>query len=200
MAGKLTVKCDTPKVKPYKVSGATLEEIWLDIEKKGPKDGGKARAGYTTAPVTTPNSYKFDEEEDTKAKPKSGVAWKVTAKGGEITVTPVIQMPELTSDKDLNDDDRKAWETFVKGVRDHEDEHVDATVKEAEAVAKEIGEFEGKGTGKDKKAAVKAAIDDWTKQFRAAFDGGKLDKRVKKVNADLDASGHGPVLKYTKTK
>jgi predicted secreted Zn-dependent protease len=200
MAGKLTVKCDTPKMKPYKVSGTTLEEIWLDIVKKGPKDGGKPRAGYTTAPVETPTNYKFDEEEDTKAKPKAGEAWKVKAKGGEVTLSPVIQIPELASDKDLSDEDRKTWETFLKGVRDHEDEHVDATKTEAEAIAKEIGEIEGKGTGKDKKAAVKAAIEDWTKNFRDAFGGGKLQKRVQKVNTDLDTSGHGPVLKYTKTK
>ncbi|QYK40755.1 MAG: DUF922 domain-containing protein [Paracoccaceae bacterium] len=200
MASKLTVKVDTPKVTPYKVSGKTLEEIWNDIQKKGPKDGGKARAGYTTAPVDTPNSYKFDEEQDTKAKVKDGEAWIVTAKGGEIKVSPVIQMPELTDDKDLSDEDKKAWATFVKGVRDHEDEHVAATKAEAEAVAKEIGEIAGKGTGKDKKAAVKAATADWVKQFKAAFDGGKLDKRMKKVNSDLDTSGHGPVLKFTKSK
>lgn len=199
MAGKLTVKVETPKVTPYKVSGKTLEEIWKDIEKKGPKDGGKPRAGYTTAPVTTPNDYKFDEEQDTKAKVKDGEAWKVTAKGGEIVVKPVIQIAELDSDKDLSDDDKKTWATFIKGVRDHEDEHVAATKKEAEAVAKEIGEFVGSGTGKDKKAAVKAAIADWVKQFKAEFDGGKLDKRLKKVNADLDTGGHGPVLKYTKS-
>lgn len=199
MASKLTVKVDTAKVTTYKISGKTLEEIWNEIAKKGPKDGGKPRAGYTTAPVETPNDYKFDEEQDEKAKVKDGEAWKVTAKGGEIKVKPVIQIAELDSDKDLSDEDKKTWATFIKGVRDHEDEHVAATTKEAEAVAKEIGEIEGKGTGKDKKTAVKAATADWVKQFKAAFDGGKLDKRMKKVNEDLDTSGHGPVLKYTKS-
>lgn len=199
MASKMTVKVNTAKVSPYKVTGKTLEEIWTDIQKKGPKDGGSARTGYTTAPVDTPNDYKFDEEQDTKAKVKDGEAWIVTAKGGELTVSPVIQIAALDSDKDLSDEDKKTWATFIKGVRDHEDEHVDATKTEAEAVAKEIGEIEGKGTGKDKKAAIKAATADWIKQFKAAFDGGKLDKRMKKVNADLDSSGHGPVLKYTKS-
>jgi predicted secreted Zn-dependent protease len=199
MASKLTVKVDTPSVKPYKVSGTTLEEIWNDIVKKGPKDGGKPRAGYTSAPAETPNDYKFDEEEDPKAKPKDGEAWKVTAKGGEIKVKPVIQIPELDSDKDLPDEDKKTWATFVKGVRDHEDEHVAATKAECEAVAKEIGELVGKGEGKDKKAAVKAAIKDWIDQYKAAFGGDKFPKRLKKVNEDLDTSGHGPVLKYKKS-
>lgn len=199
MASKLTVKVDTPKVNTYKVSGTTLEEIWNDIQKKGPKDGGKARAGYTTAPVDTPSDYKFDEEEDPKAKVKDGEAWKVTAKGGEVTVKPVIQIAELDSDKDLSDEDKKTWATFIKAVRAHEDEHVAATKAEAEAVAKEIGEIEGKGQGKDKKAAIKAATADWIKQFKAAFDGGKLQKRMKKVNEDLDTGGHGPVLKYAKS-
>ena len=199
MASKLTVKVDTAKVTAYKVTGKTLEEIWNDIQKKGPKDGGKARAGFTTAPVVTPNDYKFDEEQDTKTKIKDGEAWKVTAKGGEISVSPVIQIAELDSDKDLSDEDKKTWATFIKGVRDHEDEHVAATKKEAEAVAKEIGEIEGTGTGKDKKTAIKTATADWIKQFKAAFDGGKLDKRMKKVIEDLDSSGHGPVRKYTKS-
>lgn len=199
MAGKVTVKVETPKMSPYTVSGTTLEEIWKDIQKKGPKDGGKARTGYTSAPVDTPNDYKYEEEEDSKTKVKSGEAWKVTAKGGELTVKPVIQIAELDSDKDLSDEDRKTWATFIKAVRDHEDEHVAATKAEAEAIAKEIGEIEGKGQGKDKKAAIKAATADWAKQFKAKFDGGKLQKRLKKVNEDLDTSGHGPVLKYTKS-
>jgi predicted secreted Zn-dependent protease len=174
MASKLTVKVETPKVTTYKVSGKTLEEIWKDIEKKGPKDGGKARAGFTTAPVETPNDYKFDEEEDAKAKVKDGEAWKVTAKGGELKVKPVIQIAALDSDKDLSDEDKKTWSTFIKDVRDHEDEHVDATKTEA-------------------------AMADFIKQYKALLDGGKLQKRLDKVNKDLDSSGHGPVLKYTKS-
>ncbi len=198
MAGNVTAKCETPKDKPYKVSGTTLEEVWKDIQKKGPKDGGKARAGYTTAPVTTPNSYNFEEEEDTKAKPKTGEAWKVKAKKGEIKISPSIQIPDL-DDKDLSDKDKKTWATFLKGVKDHEQEHVDATTTEAEAIAKEISEIEGKGEGKDKKAAIKAATADWAKQFKALFDGGKLQKRLEKVNKDLDTGGHGPTLKYDKS-
>lgn len=194
MASKVKLKADTAKTAPYKVQGKTLAEIWADIQKKGPKDGGKSRAGFTTAPVNTPNSYKFDEEETDPAGKKGEVTWKVTAKSGELKMSPSIQMPELASDKDLSDPAKKEWARFLKELRAHEDEHVDATKTEAEAVATEIGEIEGIGSGKDQKAAVKKAIEDWTKQFRAKFDGGKLDKRLKKVNQDLDSGGHGPVL------
>lgn len=199
MAGKMTVKVATPKVKTYKVAGATLEEIWNDIQKKGPKHNGKPRAGYTKAPAKAPANHQFEPEEDTKAKPKKGVAWTVKTKGGEITVTPEIQLPEL-DDKGLSDEDRKTWETFLKGVTDHEDEHVAATKKAAEEIAKEIDEIEGRGAGDDKKAAVKAAIADWIKQYKDAFGGRKFDDRLDEANEKLDTGGHGPVLKFKKSK
>lgn len=194
MAGKVTVKADAPKIAAYKVSGKTLAEIWEDIKKNGPKDGGKSRAGFTRTPVDLPNSYKFDEEENDKPKKKDDVEWKITVKSGEIKVGATIQMPDLDSDKELSEKAKKEWARFVKELKAHEDEHVAATTAEAEAVAEEITKLEGVGSGKDKKAALKVANAEFAKAFKAAFDGGKFEKRLKKVNEDLDTGGHGPVL------
>lgn len=192
--GKCSVKMETAKVSAYKVEGKTLAEIWAEIEKKGPKDGGQARAGYTEAPFDSPAASAFDGETTPKEKDAPEYEATVWFKDAKITVTPTIKVPELASDKELSDAAKKEWARFVKELRAHEDEHVAATQKVLEEAAKEIAKLEGKGKGKDKKAAIKAAQDDHANQMKP-YDQAKLDKLVKDANKKLDTGGHGPTLK-----
>lgn len=194
MGGSVTLKKDFTKTVTYTVKGDTLAEIWKDIEKKGPKDGGKNRAGFTKAPVTTPNNLKFDK--DVKPNPKKAGEFeaKVWIKSEKITMKPEIKMPKLASDKKLSPAAKKEWQRFMKELASHEEEHVTATEDEAKAVAQEMQDLEGVGTGKDEKSALKAAQKDFVSKFKAALGGSKLDDRLKKVNKALDGSGHGPVL------
>jgi predicted secreted Zn-dependent protease len=190
--GKVTVKNEGSKVVTYKVSGKTLAEVWDDIKAKGPKDGGKARAGFTTAPVETPDRLNFDNETTTNKDGETEMT--VWIKSAVIKMKAEIKMPKLASDKDLSDKAKKEWKRFMKELREHEDEHVDATEKEAKEIAKEFQELTGTGAGKDKKAAYKEAEADFIKNFKASFDGDKIQKRLEKVNKALDTGGHGPVL------
>ena len=194
MAGKVTLKKAATKVVTYTVSGGTLADIWKDIQKKGPKDGGKSRAGFTSAPVTTPNYLGFDKEVKPNPRKEGELEAKVWIKSAKITMKPQIKMPKLASDKKLSPEAKKEWARFMKELAAHEQEHVAATEAEAKAVAQEMQELEGVGAGRDEKTALKAAQKNFIKVFKAALGGTKLNDRLKKVNADLDHGGHGPVL------
>jgi predicted secreted Zn-dependent protease len=196
--GKCTVKMEKPKEAAYKVSGKTLAEIWEDIQKKGPKDGGQARAGHTSAEYDSPAKSDFDGETTPKEKNAPEYEAKVWFKDAGITVDTTIRLPALDSDKDLSDAAKKEWARFMKDLRAHEDEHVAATQSALEAAAKEIGKIEGTGKGKDKKAAIKAAQEDHADKMKA-FDKAKLEKTVKDANKELDTGGHGPTLRTSIT-
>jgi predicted secreted Zn-dependent protease len=185
---------EKPKEAAYKVSGNTLAEIWDEIQKKGPKDGGQARAGYTTAEYDSPAKSDFDGETTPKEKGAPEYEAKVWFKDARITVKATIQVPALDSDKDLSAEAKKEWARFMKALRAHEDEHVAATQAALEAAAKGIAKIEGTGKGKDKKAAIKAAQEDHADKMKA-FDKDKLKVLVADANKKLDTGGHGPTLK-----
>jgi predicted secreted Zn-dependent protease len=194
MAGKVKLAEKSIKTSAYTVSGTTLAEIWADIQAKGPKDGGAARAGYTTCPVTTPQKVDFDGEvkEDKKSGDQAATVW---IKSAEVSIECTIQVPKLASDKDLSDEAKKEWKRFLTELVAHEAEHVKVSKAEAKKIADELGELTGSGSDKDKKKAIAAAQADFAKTLKSKFGGSTVDNRLKKVNAALDSGGHGPVLK-----
>jgi predicted secreted Zn-dependent protease len=193
MAGKVKLSEKGLKKSTYTVSGTTLAEIWADIQAKGPKDGGSARAGYTTCPVTTPQRVDFDGEvKENKKGEQDATVW---IKSAEVSIECTIQMPQLASDKDLSDAAKKEWKRFMTELVTHEAEHVKVSKAEAKKIADELGELTGTGSDKDKKKAIAAAQKDFAKSLKAEFGDSAVDNRLKKVNAALDSGGHGPVLK-----
>lgn len=198
MAGKVKLKKKGVKTTTYAVSGDTLAAIWESIKANGPKDGGKARAGYTSCPVATPSSFDFDFEVTDDPKKKGAKQAVATPKGGEVEIECTIQMPKLASDKALSDAAKKEWKRFIAEVEAHEKEHVAESEKVAQAVADQIGALRGTGSDADEKKAKKAAVADFVKNFKAGFSGADHpDERLKKANKALDSGGHGPVLDLT---
>ena len=194
MAGKVTVKQNKASTKPYKVSGSTLAEIWTDIKAKGPKDGGKDRAGYTQAPVTSAKTFNYDGKVK-QDKKKNEYNVEVWMKEAAFTCDPEIQHPSLTSDKDLSAKAKKEWKRFYGELMSHENEHVTTTIEATKKFGAELIALVGKGTDADKEKAKEKAQEDWTKQRdKDKLDDAELKKRLKKANADLDSGGHGPVL------
>lgn len=193
MSAKIKVTVKTPKKVPYKVGGANLAEVWKDIEKKGPKDGGKPRAGYTRAPAKLSKiAYPAVCTEDST----SG-EWtcEVTASVLEFKIEPVtIKHPKLTTEKKLSDKAKKHWKSFMKELLEHEQEHVDTTKDETQSVAEEVAELSVTESNADKKKAEKAAIKAYEKAFKSQFGGSFLNDRLDAANKALDSSGHGPVL------
>jgi predicted secreted Zn-dependent protease len=188
MAGAVTAKKGTIKSKSYTVAGDTIEAILTDLEKK--QIGGTDAVGDCTTAVAVPAISKFEEEENKKFKGKDKVEWFVTAKSGEVEMTGTITLPTLASDKNLSDKGKKEWGRFLKELTAHEDLHVEAAWAVAEEIAKELSEMKGTGQGKDKDAAIKAAEADFVKQYKAAYGGDKVAKRVTKAHAALDAKGN----------
>ena len=194
MPGKITIKKSKPTMIPYVVQGSTLQEIWTDIQAKGPTDDGKSRAGYTKADVTTPASYDFDG----KVKPNKGkgvMDVEVWIKTGTFDLTADIKIPKLKSDKDLSPAARKEWARFMKELLSHEMEHVAATEKEARKFADEMLKLKGKGSDADKEKAKQLAAENFSAEQAKKHSNAEFKKRLKAANKALDSSGHGPVLK-----
>lgn len=193
MPGKITIQETKPKVVPYAVQGDTLAEIWSDIQAKGPKDEGKSRAGYTTAPVKPPAQYAFDGKVKSN-KSKGEFEVEVWIKTGVFKMSSEIQAPSLKSDKALSAKAKKEWKRFEKALMAHEQEHVAATRAAARKFADELLALKGKGVHADKEQAKKLAAEDFNKQQAKKHDDAAFKKRLKDANKKLDAGGHGPVL------
>lgn len=195
MAGAVTAKKGTIKSKTYTVAGDTVEDILTDLEKK--QIGGTDAVGDCTTEVKVPSFSKFEEEENKTFKGKDKVEWFVTAKSGEVEMTGTITLPVLASDKKLSDKGKKEWARFLKELTAHEDLHVAAAWSVAEEIARELSDMKGTGQGKDKDAAVKAAVADFVKQYKDAYGGDKVAKRVVKAHEALDAKGNTFTLDVT---
>ncbi|HMO09673.1 MAG TPA: DUF922 domain-containing protein [Paracoccaceae bacterium] len=189
MAGAVTAAKPAITNKTYTVSGDTLEEIYNDLIAKQP--GGTDGVGDCSTPVTVPSVSKFDEERNEKFKGKGQEEWTVTAKKGlEVETKVTITLPTLKSDGKLSKGAKKEWARWLKELTAHEDKHVEAAMKVAEECAKELSDMKGTGQGKDKDAAVKAAVKDYVKKYDAAFGGNKVTKRVDAAHKALDAKGN----------
>lgn len=175
--------------KTYAVEGDTIEAIYNDLLKK--QIGGTDAVGDCSTAVNVPAISKFDEEENKKPKKKGEVEWTVTARAGyEVTMDTTITLPVLKSDKNLSAAAKKEWARFLKELSAHEDLHVEAAWKVAEEVAAELTAMKGTGSAKDKDAAIKAAVADYVRQYKAEFGGDKVSKRVDKAHKALDAKGN----------
>ena len=188
MGNAVTAKKGTIKNKTYSVEGDTVEAILTDLEKK--QIGGTDAVGDCTTGVKVPAIDKFEEEENKKFKGKDKVEWFVTAKSGEVEMEGTITLPVLKSDKNLSDKGKKEWGRFLKELTAHEDLHVAAAMSVADEIATELSAMKGTGQGKDKDAAIKAAEADFVKQYKAAYGGDKVAKRVTKAHAALDSKGN----------
>jgi predicted secreted Zn-dependent protease len=188
----VTVKKGTVKKNAYSVSGATLADIWADIQKNGPKHKGAARAGKTVCKVNmNPSSSKIDF----KTTPSSsGFEAEASMTKGELTYDCTMQVPKLKSASGLSSAAKAEWDRFMKELETHEDEHVTDFGKEAGKIGKDIDALTAKGKGADKKKAEKAALAEYTKAFNKDFSEAENDKRMNASADALDAGGHGPTL------
>lgn len=193
MAGSVKAKTPKPKKVPYTVAGDTLADIWKDIEKKGPKIGGKNRAGKTKADGEAKPNYKYKLKED---KAKGVFICDLWTEVVNVTlVKGTIDHPKLASDKKLSAKAKKEWKRFMKELMVHEDEHVTEMMTEMKALGGEVVNITKQAEDADKKKAVEAAVAAWETDVLARIDKATIEARLKKVNDALDSkSGHGPTL------
>jgi predicted secreted Zn-dependent protease len=189
----VTVKKGTVKTNSYDVSGATLADIWADIQKNGPKHKGAARAGKTVCKINMNASFSKIEYTTTQGTKEFEAEAKMTK--GELSYDCTIQVPKLKSDTGLSDAAKAEWARFMKELEAHEQEHVADFGKEATKIGKDIDALTATGKGADKKKAEKAAQAEYTKAFNKDFSAAENDKRLAASSDALDAGGHGPTLK-----
>jgi len=94
----------------FDIGGTTIEELWYDIETKGPGKG-RGHAGYTT----------FDLENEVKYRRENGMC---SIANIIFTMHSTVQLPNWT---DKNKSDRNMqiyWQALFSDVKRHEEEHV----------------------------------------------------------------------------
>jgi predicted secreted Zn-dependent protease len=182
----------------YNITGTTLEEVYNDIQKKGPSIDGKRYAGSTTCVLKgIDEGYEYASEEKDDGSFK-GFARFNKAK---LKFDCAITLPKFGDYKSkLSDEDQKTWEAFYSGVVSHENEHVADYQAEVGRWANEVAAMRGEAENKDEKKAQAAAKATLGKEFTKVFTQANNEKRLKATAKKLDsATGHGPTLKYTKS-
>ncbi len=186
------------KKEKYTVAGATLAEIWADIQKKGPKSHGKNVAALTeTACTVPPNDVKWSGKvkENKKAPPEETWEASLAMTAMKAKIVSTIKWPNLKSAKDLSKKAKKEWDRFVKELDTHEKEHIAAAKAEMKKIHDEIAAkaFEAKAASKEE--AVEATRAEAKALFEADYTKAKIDARIEAAHKALDAkSGHGPTL------
>ena len=182
----------------YDITGTTLEEVFNQIQSKGPAIDGKHYAGSTKCILSGfDEGYEFASENDNGKT--TGFARFNKAK---LKFDCEITLPKFDDyKKTLSKEDQKTWETYYSGVVAHENEHVADYEAELTRWAGEVAAMRGEAEGKDEKKAQAAAKAALGKEFKAAFTPANNEKRLKATAKKLDGStGHGPTLKYTVSK
>mgnify|MGYP001811667589 CR=1 FL=1 len=198
MGNAVTAKKGTIGNKTFAVSGDTLEEIQDSLfanQLKGSTDAvGDCKTGISTPKITN-----FIEKESKKPKKKGTTEITITAKPGKkVELTGTITLPALKSDKKLSAKGKAEWKRFYGALKSHEDDHVAEVWKLTQTIADELSALEGKGVGKDKDAALKAAKADYKKQYAKAFSDSAIMARVTKAHATVDSKGNTFTLDVNK--
>jgi predicted secreted Zn-dependent protease len=181
----------------YDITGTTLEEVYNDIQSKGPLTDGKHYAGLTKCTLTGfDDAYEFTTEEE-----KGKITGYARFNKAKLKFDCEITLPKFDDyKKKLSDEDQKTWETYYKGVVAHENEHVSDYEAEVGRWAADVAALRGDAAGKDEKKAQAAAQTALGKNFKADFTPAKNEAKLKATAKKLDgSSGHGPTLKYTKS-
>lgn len=103
----------TTEYKYFEIAGTSIEALWYDINKKGPKSNkGVGHAGYT--------SFGFDNF--VGIIPKDGQC-QITSINFHLTST--VQLPKWTDEHKSDREMQIYWQAFSNDVKRHEDQHVE---------------------------------------------------------------------------
>lgn len=175
--------------KTYVVAGKTLQDIWKDIEKKGPKIGGKNVAAMTETPV----EIKIDKLDKSEAEAKPGVFQaEVTMGKGSVIYSGTILVPKLKSDKDLSKAAKVEWKRFMVKLAAHEQEHITTAKSVADKMAKILNSMSGAAEEDSKDKAAKIAEKRLKDTYFKTFSAKSISTTITKAHQALDkATKHG---------
>lgn len=187
-----------PKIKYYSIKGDTLEDIWNDIIKKGPKDPNDNKKVAALTYTSYKTSSAWNHEIIDKSEISDGqTTVKMKIKDLNILYWSKIKFPKLGSNK-LSANAKKEWARFIAKLKPHEMEHVTKGKAEMDLIVKELEKMEGSGIGKGEEEAVSNARKHMEEAFQKKYGNKKIEERLNKVHKKFDhAKGHGPKLNYS---
>lgn len=187
-----------PSVTTYAVNGDTLEALWADIEKRGPRDtnDGKRVASLTRTDIVVEDDWEphvHAAEVITRGGQQTHVL-TISVEDMRVTVTGSITMPKLGKAA-LSKAARKEWDRFVGEVEKHELGHVAAAKAVAEGICNEARKMRVTGEASSHDEALKKARAALEKDFEKVGGPAAMDKLLLAAHVKYDSStGHGPKL------
>ncbi len=195
------VNAPKPTVTTYAVNGNTLEAIWADIERRGPKDtnDGKRVASVTLTELVIDAAWEprlRSSEIITRGEERTNIV-TISVEDMRITVTGAITMPKLGKAV-LSKTAKKEWDRFVGEVEKHELGHVDATKAVAQPIYADAQAMRTTGEAPTFDEAMTKARAALEKAFEKIGGPAMITKLVTAAHVKYDSStGHGPKLKVT---
>jgi predicted secreted Zn-dependent protease len=161
--------------RPYAVSGATLDAINRDIQRRGPVDPNEGRR-YSGLCSCTIEIQLGSRDVQFETRPGSDPV-EVTARvvGGTVTNNHTIIMPNLRGESALSPAARAEWRRFLDAVETHEQGHVEAYFPEAERIAQALNGLTATGTGRNETMAQRAAAQALTEQISRQYSRSQLE-------------------------
>jgi predicted secreted Zn-dependent protease len=196
-----SIKAPKPTIIEYTVSGNTLEAIWADIERRGPRDANdNSRVASVTASELVIDSAWEPRvrsiETITRGDQQSTIVI-ISVEDMSMTVTGEIMMPKLGKAA-LSKAAKKEWDRFIGEVEKHELGHVNAAKEVAQAIYADAQAMRISGEAPTFDEAMKKAKADLEKAFAKIGGPTVIDKRIADADARYDGrTGHGPTLKVT---
>ena len=187
-----TIKVNAPTIKKYTVVGDTLEAVWKDVLKKGPKDpNDNKKVAALTATFIEIDGKWTHEERGGSCRDDGKIEVVIGIKNLNLKIDGTILMPKLGAAK-LSAKAKKEWDRFVKKVEAHEKEHMVVTKGVAEKMDKEMAIMTAFGVGDDEKKATAAARKNFEKAFVAVYNAKSVSALITAAHKKLDKdSAHG---------
>ncbi|MEW6196669.1 MAG: DUF922 domain-containing protein [Bacteroidota bacterium] len=117
----------------YEIYGSTLNELQREIQKKGPREGGRRFDAYTTWRV----GWEFKTISSNN---------KCTLKNVIVITEIKIVMPKWINYSSAKKEVQQIWDKYYKALLDHENGHKEIGLKAAAEIEKEIKKIKPKSS------------------------------------------------------
>ncbi|MBI3005441.1 MAG: DUF922 domain-containing protein [Ignavibacteriales bacterium] len=125
----------------YAISGSTLEELQVEMERLGPKDGTIQR--YATTEYDIRWTYRF--------RPKGQ---RCTLGQIEVGARFLVRLPLWSPQKTVTPQTREKWKTFITSLHIHEAGHRDLALRAAGTILRKLRAMPGQMSCSDLDAAA----------------------------------------------
>ncbi len=195
----VTIRAGQTRTKTYNVRGATLEALWQQIKRNGPKDPNenKKYSGLClcNCDLAIPGGTRSLEfAMDTKGNNKT---CEISLARAQLVYSFEITLPKLSGS--LDRESKREWDRFKAAVQTHEQGHATSYAKVAKTFKRELEQMTWSGTGRDDNAAKRSAVSAMTaalNQFKTAMDTRLNQDAARYDRQTRHGESQGAVLNY----